>query len=97
MASDIDAREEMSRARERASFDRSRRSRTLDDDARDDARDDEEEEEKRSKTPHMLELEYEVRRRVARDAIKTRDELKTRVRDRRRLTPDAGIREHVVE
>jgi hypothetical protein len=29
----------------------------------------------------MLELEYEVRRLVARDAIETRDELKTRVLD----------------
>ena len=33
----------------------------------------------------------------ARDAIDARDALKTRARARRRLTPDAGIREHVVE
>ena len=56
-------------------------------------------EENARKRQNMLELEYEVRRRVARarDAIDARDALKTRARARRRLTPDAGIREHVVE
>ena len=75
------AREETSRAREGASFDRARASRTLEDDGADDARDEEEVEENARKRQNMLELEYEVRRLVARDAIKTRDELKTRVLD----------------
>tara|TARA_B100000683_G_scaffold216342_1_gene211915 strand:+ start:8471 stop:9373 length:903 start_codon:yes stop_codon:yes gene_type:complete len=95
----LGAREETSRAREGASFDRARASRTLEDDGADDARDEEEVEENARKRQNMLELEYEVRRRIARarDAIDARDALKTRARARRRLTPDAGIREHVVE